>query len=86
MEVGARLSRLKLVQHMEQNPSVVLSAADPKPVVAGRKRGRGQRWYEFDAEGQRSFEEVTFVDASQEADRIVRNTSKIGDKKSGTLV
>ena len=86
MEVGARLSRLKLVQCMEQNPSVVLSAADPKPVVAGRKRGRGQRWDEFDAESQRSFEEVTFVDASQEADRIVRNTSKIGDTKSGTLV
>ena len=65
MEGGARLSRLKLAVHMEQNPSVVLSAADAKPVVAGRKRGRGQRWYEFDAEGQRYLEEVTFVDASQ---------------------
>ena len=75
MEAGAKLSRLKLLSHLEQNPSVVLSVGDDaKPVVAGRKRGRGHRWFEFDAEGQRSVEEVTFVDASHEADRIVRNT------------
>ena len=86
MEFAANLSRQKLVAHMEQNPSVVLSAADATPVVAGRKRRRGQMWWEFDAECQRSFEEVTFVSASQQADRIASNTLKIDDKKSDTLV
>ena len=66
MEVGARLSRLKLVQHMEQNPSVVLSAADPKPVVAGRKRGRDDEILE------RGVDTRTIANASEEVYRIAQ--------------
>ena len=41
MDTGVRLSKLKRAAHLPQNPLLRSTVArDPKPVVAGRKRGR----------------------------------------------